>query len=464
MGMQQLSLFPEDLSSAPSGETRGEEEKVHQAAVASKRTEPMVSDLMEQVVDRENMIRAWKRVRANKGSPGVDGMTLGDLTGYLREYWPRIREELLRGEYRPQPVKEVEIPKAGGGTRRLGIPTVVDRVIQQAVLQVLDPIYDPTFSDHSYGFRPRRRAHQAVREAKRHIAEGYGWVVDLDLEKFFDRVNHDILMGRLARRIGDKRVLRVIRRYLQAGVMVNGVVQERWEGTPQGGPLSPLLSNILLDELDKELERRGHRFCRYADDANIYVKSKRAGERVFASIEGFLRERLKLRVNRGKSAVAYYPERTFLGFGFTSGKVLKIKLAEKSLDKFRERVREMTRRSRGVKLERVIKDLQEFLRGWIGYFGLIETPTVLRDLDSWIRRKLRCFMVKRWINNCRTRFKNLVRLGVNEYQARMVAGSRKGPWAMSNMKPLKIALSNRFFAGKGFSSLLNQHQALGKAI
>lgn len=424
----------------------------------------MVSDLMEQVVDRENMIRAWKRVRANKGSPGIDGVTVGDLTGYLREHWPRIREELLKGEYRPQPVKEVEIPKTGGGTRRLGIPTVVDRVIQQAILQVLDPIYDPTFSEHSYGFRPRRRAHQAVKEAKRHIAEGYGWVVDLDLEKFFDRVNHDILMGRLARRIGDKRVLGIIRRYLQAGVMVNGVVQERWQGTPQGGPLSPLLSNILLDELDKELERRGHRFCRYADDANIYVKSKRAGERVFASIEEFLNKRLKLRVNREKSAVACYHERGFLGFGFTSGKTLKIKLAEKSLEKFRERVREMTRRSRGVKLEQVIEDLREFLEGWIGYFCLIETPTVLRDLDSWIRRKLRCFMVKRWINNCHTRFRNLVRLGVNEHQARMVAASRKGPWAMSNMKPLKVALSNWFFAGKGFSGLLNQYQSLGKAI
>jgi RNA-directed DNA polymerase len=464
VGMQQLSLFQEGLPSVLSGEARGREEKVHQAVTASKRTEPMMMDLMEQVVDRENMIRAWKRVRANKGSPGIDGVTVEELTGYLREHWPRIREELLKGEYRPQPVKEVEIPKTGGGTRRLGIPTVVDRVIQQAILQVLDPIYDPTFSEHSYGFRPRRRAHQAVEEAKRHIAEGYEWVVDLDLEKFFDRVNHDILMGRLARRIGDRRVLWIIRRYLQAGVMVNGVVQERWEGTPQGGPLSPLLSNILLDELDKELERRGHRFCRYADDANVYVKSKRAGERVFASIEEFLNKRLKLRVNREKSAVARYHERGFLGFGFTSGKNLKIKLAEKSLEKFRERIREMTRRSRGVKLEQVIGDLREFLWGWIGYFRLIETPTVLRDLDSWIRRRLRCFMVKRWINNCRTRFKNLVRLGVNEYQARMVAASRKGPWAMSNMKPLKIALSNRFFAGKGFSGLLNQYQTLGKAI
>jgi RNA-directed DNA polymerase len=462
--MQQLSLLKEGLPSSSAGEARREGEKVRQAVPASEKAEPMLVGLMEQVVERGNLIRAWKRVRANKGSPGVDGMTVDDLTGYLKESWPRIREELLRGEYQPQPVREVLIPKPGGGTRRLGIPTVLDRLIQQAILQVLDPVYDPTFSDHSYGFRPRRRAHQAVEQAKRYIAEGYEWVVDMDLEKFFDRVNHDILMGKLARRIGDKRVLRVIRRYLQAGIMVSGVVQERWEGTPQGGPLSPLLSNILLDELDRELERRGCRFCRYADDANIYVKSQRAGERVFTSIEGFLWKRLKLRVNREKSAVARYHERGFLGFGFTSGKTLKVKATGKSLDRFKDRVREITRRSRGISLTQVIEELQEYLRGWMGYFRLVETLSVLQDLDSWIRRRLRCFVAKQWINNCHTRYKNLLRLGVNDDQARMVAASRKGPWALSNMKPLKIALSNRFLAGKGFSGLLNQHQALGKAI
>ena len=391
-------------------------------------------------------------------------MTVDEITGYLKENWPRIREELLRGEYRPRPVREVLIPKPGGGTRRLGIPTVLDRFIQQAIQQVLSPIYDPTFSDCSYGFRPNRRVHQAVEQAKRYIAEGYEWVVDMDLEKFFDRVNHDILMGKLAGRIGDKRVLRVIRRYLQAGIMVNGVVQERWEGTPQGGPLSPLLSNILLDGLDKELERRGHRFCRYADDANIYVKSKRAGERVFAAIEGFLFKRLKLRINREKSAVAQYHQRGFLGFSFTSGKTLKVKVAEKSLDRFKERVREITRRSRGISLTQVIREVQEYLRGWIGYFRLVETPRVLEDLDGWIRRRLRCFVAKQWINNCHTRYKNLVRLGVNDYQARLVAVSRKGPWAVSNMKPLKVALSNRFFAQMGFVGLLNRYQALGKAM
>lgn len=461
--MQQLPLIKGDLHSRLKGETRREEGEVRQAIPASERTEPIVTDLMEQVVERENLIRAWKRVRANKGSAGIDGMTVDDLMGYLKENWPRIREELLRGEYRPQPVREVLIPKPEGGSRRLGIPTVVDRFIQQAIQQVLSPIYDPTFSDYSYGFRPSRRAHQAVERAKRYIAEGYEWVVDMDLEKFFDRVNHDILMAELARRIGDKRVLRVIRRYLQAGIMVNGVVQERWEGTPQGGPLSPLLSNILLDELDKELERRGHRFCRYADDANIYVRSKRAGERVFASIEEFLFKRLKLRVNREKSAVARYHERGFLGFSFTSGKTLKVKATERSLERFKDRVREITRRSRGISLTQVIEELQEYLRGWIGYFQLVETLSVLQDLDGWIRRRLRCFVVKQWINNCRTRYKNLIRLGVNDDQARMVAASRKGPWALSNMKPLKIALSNRFLAGKGFLGLLNQYQALGKA-
>lgn len=423
----------------------------------------MVVDLMDQVVNRENLIRALKRVRANKGSPGIDGMTVDDLTGYLREHWRLIRERLLRGDYCPQPVKEVSIPKPGGGTRRLGIPTVLDRFIQQAILQVLDPIFDPIFSTHSYGFRPHRRAHQAVTQAKRYVAEGCEWVVDMDLEKFFDRVNHDILMGRLARRIEDKRVLRVIRKYLQAGIMVNGVVQERWEGTPQGGPLSPLLSNILLDELDKELERRGHRFCRYADDANVYVKSQRAGERVFESIESFLLNRLKLRVNRAKSAVARYHERGFLGFSFTSGKNLKIKLTDTSLRRFKDRIRGITRRSRGIPLAQVMEELFVFLRGWMGYFRLIETLTILKDLDSWIRRRLRCFMVKRWINNCHTRYRNLVKMGVNGLQACAAAASHKGPWAMSNMKPLKIAMPNRFFTEQGFRGLFDQYQALGKA-
>ena len=317
-------------------------------AAASKEAGPIAPALMEEVVRRENLVKALKRVQANKGSPGVDGMTVDELPGYLKEHWPRIRQELLGGTYRPQRVKQVLIPKPGGGTRKLGIPTVLDRFIEQAILQVLTPIFDPTFSPFSYGFRPGRSAHQAVRQAKRYIAEGYEWVVDFDLEKFFDRVNHDILMGRLARRIGDKRVLRLIRLYLQAGVMVNGVVQERYEGTPQGGPLSPLLSNVLLDELDKELERRGLRFCRYADDSNVYVRSQRAGERVKCSLERFLAKRLKLRVNKEKSAVAKPQDRNFLGFSFTFGEQPRIKLSTETLKQVKRRIKLITRRSRGA--------------------------------------------------------------------------------------------------------------------
>jgi len=419
---------------------------------------------MEEVVRRKNLKKALKRVCANKGSPGIDGMGVDELKDYLKAHWPEIREQLLQGQYNPQPVKQVLIPKPGGGTRMLGIPTVLDRFIQQALLQALNPIYDPTFSSYSYGFRPRRNAHQAVRQAKKYIEEGYEWVVDIDLEKCFDRINHDILMGRIAKRILDKRILRLIRRYLQAGIMVHGVVQERYEGTPQGGPLSPLLSNILLDELDKELERRGHKFCRYADDCNIYVRSERAGKRVMDSIERFLDKRLKLKVNRQKSAVAKPQERKFLGFSFTSGKELKIKLSDKALKSVKYRIRKIARRSRGISLLQIIKELSTYLRGWLGYYRLIETPTVLRDLDSWIRRRLRCFVMKKWINNCHTRYKGLRALGVSDKNARPVAASRKGPWVMSNMKPVKVAMPNRFFAERGLLSLLNHYESLAKII
>lgn len=418
--------------------------------------------LMEEVVRKENLLSALKRVRANKGSPGVDGMTVEELPGYVKEHWPRIRKELLRGDYIPQPVKRVTIPKPGGGTRELGVPTTLDRFIQQAILQVLTPLFELTFSPRSYGFRPGKSAHQAVEQAKKYIAEGYAWVVDCDLERFFDRVNHDILMGRLAKRIEDKRLLKLIRRYLQAGVMVHGVVQERWEGTPQGGPLSPLLSNLLLDELDKELEQRGHRFCRYADDCNVYVKTQRAGQRVFDSIEQFLWKRLKLKVNREKSAVAPCHERGFLGFSFTKGKVLKIKLSSKALRGVKHRIKAISRRSRGISLAQMIHQLTTYLKGWMQYYRLVETPTVLRDLDSWIRRRLRCYMAKQWIKNCHTRYKNLVAMGVYEKDARPFATSRKGPWAMSNMKPMKVATPNRFFEELGLVSLSNQHRLVGK--
>lgn len=445
------------LSCSP-GEAREGEGPVRQVMVAPGTAEPAVGATMEEVVGRQNLQRALKRVCANQGSPGVDGMTVDQLKDHLRAHWSETRQQLLDGHYTPQPVRQVLIPKPDGSSRTLGIPTVVDRFIQQALLQVLTPMYDPGFSDHSFGFRPGRNAHQAVRTAKEYIAQGNEWVVDIDLEKCFDRINHDILMGRLARRISDKRILRLIRRYLQAGVMVNGVVQERYEGTPQGGPLSPLLSNILLDELDQELVRRGHKFCRYADDCNIYVRSERSGKRVMETIEGFLWKKLKLKVNRQKSAVARPQERQFLGFSFTSSRWLKIKLADKALKKVKHRIKKITRRSRGISLLQVVKELNAYLRGWLGYFRLIETPTIIRDLDSWIRRRLRCYVMKQWIKNSHTRYQRLRSLGVSAQGAGGIAASRKGPWVLSNAKPLKVALSNRFFAEKGLLFLLDLYE------
>lgn len=461
MAAQQLH-FDWDRPLCSKGEAGGEKGAVCQVKAASGRTEPVKSPVMEEVVRRENLKKALKRVCANKGSPGVDGMTVDKLKDHLKVHWPDIREDLLQGRYKPQPVKQVLIPKPGGGTRMLGIPTVLDRFIQQAILQVLDPLYDPTFSPHSYGFRPGRSAHQAVRQAKKYLEEGFEWVVDLDLEKCFDRINHDILMGRLARKIEDRRILGLIRLCLQAGIMVNGVVQERYEGTPQGGPLSPLLSNILLDELDRELEGRGHRFCRYADDCNIYVRSERSGKRVMDSVERFLSKKLKLKVNRQKSAVARPQERKFLGFSFASAKRLKIKLSEKASKAVKHRIRQITRRSRRITLAQVVKELNTYLKGWLGYYRLIETPTTFRDMDSWIRRRLRCYVMKQWIKNCHTRYKGLRALGVSHTSARPVAGSHKGPWAMSNMKPVKVAMPNRFFTDLGLLSLLDHYGSLVK--
>ncbi len=462
MAAQQLQ-FKWDRPSSSKGEACGEEGKVCQVAAASERTEPVKTGMMEEVVRRENLIRALKRVCANKGSPGVDRMTVDELKNYLKVHWPDIREKLLKGEYRPQPVKQVLLPKSGGGTRKLGIPTVLDRFIQQALLQVLNPIYDPTFSDHSYGFRPGRNAHQAVRQAKKYIEEGHERVVDIDLEKCFDQINHDILMGRLAKRIADKRILRLIRHYLQAGIMVHGVVQERYKGTPQGGPLSPLLSNILLDELDKELERRGHKFCRYADDCNIYVRSERAGKRVMASIENFLVKKLKLKVNRQKSAVAKPQERKFLGFSFTpSSYELKIKLSKESLKNVKYRIKRITRRARRIPLSQVIQELNTYLRGWLGYYRLIEASYVLEELDWWIRRRMRCFVMNQWIKKCSARYKGLRNLGVSDKSALSVAFSRKGPWVISNMKPVKVAMPNSFFAERGLLSLASHYESLSK--
>jgi RNA-directed DNA polymerase len=410
------------------------------------------ASLMEEVCQRENLKEALRRVRANRGSPGVDGMTTDELPNYLREHWPGIREQLLTGTYQPQPVKRVEIPKPEGGVRKLGIPTVLDRFIQQAVLQVLQGRWDRTFSEHSYGFRPGRSAHQAVAQAQKYIAEGSRWVVDIDLEKFFDRVNHDLLMGRVAKRVVDKRLLKLLRSFLNAGVMENGLVGPTEEGTPQGGPLSPLLSNLVLDDLDKELERRGHRFVRYADDCNTYVRSKRAGERVMASITDFLTRRLKLRVNGEKSAVARPWERKFLGFSFTNHHQPKRRIAPKALARFKERVRELTRRTSGRSIGRMVATLSSYLLGWRGYFGFCETPSVLTSLDSWIQRRLRCVVWKQWRRG-RRRFVELIQQGVGKDLAAQTAGSCHGPWRLCKSPALSLALPNAYFRSLGLTKL-----------
>ncbi len=407
--------------------------------------------LIEEVCEKENLKEALKRVRANAGSAGVDGMTVTQLSDYLRENWPRLKEQLLAGTYRPQPVRRVEIPKSGG-TRKLGIPTVVDRFVQQAVLQVLQMRWDPTFSESSYGFRPGRSAHQAVARAQEYIQQGYDWVVDIDLEKFFDRVNHDVLMGRIARRISDKRMLTLIRGFLNSGVMENGLVSPTDEGTPQGGPLSPLLSNLLLDELDRELERRGHRFVRYADDCNIYVKSERAGQRVMEGLKRFLTRKLRLKVNDSKSAVARPKDRKFLGFSFTWGESIKRRVAPSAILRFKERIRELTRRTRGISIERMIGELRTYMIGWRTYFGFCETPSTLNNLDMWTRRRLRCFLWKQWKRG-RVRFKELRERGMGKDLAAATAGSAHGPWRLSNSPAITMALPNAFFSSLGLPAL-----------
>ena len=409
--------------------------------------------LMEEVLEAENLKKALKRVKANKGSPGTDGMTVEQLPGYLREHWPTHRTQLLSGSYRPQAVKRVEIAKPGGGRRKLSVPTVLDRFIQQAVLQVLQGEWDGTFSESSFGFRPGRSAHQAVALAQGYVAEGYGWVVDIDLEKFFDRVNHDMLMARVARRVADKRLLKLIRAFLNAGVMENGLESPSVEGTPQGGPLSPLLSNLLLDDLDKELEKRGHRFVRYADDCNIYVRSERAGIRVMGSVKAFLTRKLKLKVNEEKSAVSKTGERKFLGFRFSAGRQLKRAIAAQALVRFKKRVAGLTRRTRGISLERMVSQLRPYLTGWRNYFGFCQTPSVLRDLDSWVRRRLRCAVWKQWKRGT-NRFAQLRGRGVGKDLAAQTAGSPHGPWHISRSPALSFALPNAYFDALGLPKLL----------
>jgi len=408
---------------------------------------------MEEVIERANLKAALHRVKGNKGSPGIDGMTVEQLPGYLVEHWPALRDQLLQGTYRPQPVRRAEIPKPGGqGTRKLGIPTVLDRFLQQAVLQVLQPDWDRTFSPHSYGFRPHRSAQQAVAQAQQYVAEGYGWVVDLDLEKFFDRVNHDKLLGQVAKRITDQRVLRLLWAFLTAGVLEQGLVSPTAEGTPQGGPLSPLLSNLVLDTLDRELERRGHRFVRYADDCNIYVRSARAGQRVMASLTRFITTTLKLTVNSAKSAVAPPGERTFLGFSFTRPPVPRRRLAPSTVIRLKVKVRGLTRRTRGVSLETMVQQLSIYLRGWRGYFGFCQTPSVLTHLDEWIRHRLRSVVWKQWKRG-RTRFLELRRRGVGLALAANTAGSAHGPWRLSHSRALDLALPKAFFVTLGLPEL-----------
>lgn len=422
-------------------------------AAKRKAESPAREQLMEEVCGRKNCQQALARVKRNKGSAGIDGMTVEGLPAYLKQHWPAIREQLLRGTYKPQPVKRVEIPKPDGGVRKLGIPTVLDRFIQQAIMQVLQGRWDRTLSNYSYGFRPGRSAHQAVAKAQEYIAEGYRWVVDLDLEKFFDRVNHDKLMGKIAKRINDQQLLKLIRAFLSAGVMEGGLVSPVDEGTPQGGPLSPLLSNIVLDELDRELERRGHRFVRYADDSNIYVRSQRAGERVMSSIKQFITKQLKLKVNEQKSAVARPGERKFLGFSFTWQREPKRRIAPKAIARFKHRVRELTQRTRGVSVETMVEQLGRYLTGWRGYFGFCQTPSVLQRLDRWLRRRLRLVVWKQW-KYTRVRFAELRKRGLSKDLAAQTAGSAHGPWRLSNSPALAIALPNTFFVSLGLPNLV----------
>ncbi|HWX91518.1 MAG TPA: group II intron reverse transcriptase/maturase [Terriglobales bacterium] len=449
---QEVLAFPvEGRSDAPKATEQGTE-----THMAKRQSESLAGTerLMEEVCELENCKQALQRVKANKGSPGVEGMTVDELPEYLKQHGLEIGEQLRNGTYQPQPVRRAEIPKPDGrGVRKLGIPCVLDRFVQQAVLQVLQKRWDPTFSDHSHGFRPGRSAQQAVHEAQQYIAEGYGWVIDLDLEKFFDRVNHDRLMAAVAARVADQRMLKLVRAFLEAGVMEDGLVSPVDEGTPQGGPLSPLLSNLVLDELDRELERRGHRFVRYADDCNIYVGSERAGQRVMESVTRFITHRLQLKVNQAKSAVARPGRRKFLGFSFTSDRAPRRRIAPKAIARFKARIREQSRRTRGISLTQMVKQITTYLRGWLGYFGDCQTPSVLQRLETWLRRRLRSAVWKQWKQG-RTRFRELRKRGVGKDLAAQTAGSPHGPWRLANSPALTIALPNAYFAQLGLPPMI----------
>ena len=434
-------------------------QRVHRefSATLKGETDEFEYGSLERILSRENLLLAMKRVISNKGSQGVDGMTVYELKQFLQMNWIRIREDIFNNEYKPMPVRRVEIPKPSGGTRLLGIPTVLDRFIQQAIAQELNLIYDENFSENSFGFRPRRAAKDAIKKAESYINEGYRWVVDIDLEKFFDKVNHDILMYKLSKDIKDKRVLKLIRKYLQSGIMINGIVVSNEEGTPQGGPLSPLLSNIMLDELDKELEKRGHRFCRYADDCNIYVKSKRAGERVMENITSFIEGKLKLKVNINKSAVERPWKRKFLGFtlGIMFGKAYS-SISKQSLKKHKDKLREILSRSNPMTLKQRIIKLNQVNIGWINYYGIAKCKGITVQLDKWIKLRLRMCIWKQW-KKVKTRYKNLKKLGLNHYQAIKFANTRKGYWRVANSAILKTTLTNQFFNDLGLKSLTRQY-------
>jgi RNA-directed DNA polymerase len=416
--------------------------------LANQSEHPVAEGLLERILSSENLRAALKQVERNKGSAGVDGMPVTKLREHLKKHWQKLRASILDGTYRPSPALRIEIPKPNGGKRFLGIPTVVDRFIQQAIMQVLQSIWDPTFSEFSYGFRPGRSAHQAIHQAQKFIRQGYCWVADLDIEKFFDNVNHDLLMRRLREKISDRRVLRLINLYLRSGVIVGDVYHETPEGTPQGSPLSPLLANVLLDLLDKELERRGHRFGRYADDCNVYLRSRRSAERVLSSLSRFLLIKLKLKVNRKKSAAGRVWERQYLGFSFSN--TLRIRVSEKSLERFKAQIRELTRRTRGRNIRKIIEELRKYLNGWKAYYGLSQYRSLFKELDSWIRRKLRCYLWKQW---GRRGYRELRRRGVSRDLAWNTAKSAHGPWRLSHSPALAIALPGKYFDASGLPRL-----------
>lgn len=421
---------------------------------------PQTDQLMEVILSRTNMSEAYERVVKNKGAPGVDGIKTGELKDYLKEHWPRIKRELMEGRYKPAPVRKVEIPKPGGkGIRQLGIPTVVDRLIQQALHQTLSPIFERRFSGNSYGFRPGRNAHQAILKAQEYVAGGKEWVVDIDLEKFFDRVNHDILMSKVAREINDKRVLLLTRRFLQVGIMDKGIETARTEGTPQGGPLSPLLSNIMLDELDKELEKRGYDFCRYADDCNIYLRTQRQGERVMESIKKFLFKKLRLKINEEKSTVAPHWERKFLGYSMTQEEKPRLKIAKESIRRVKEKLKKKFQSGRGQNLRRIIENINPLIRGWINYFKLIEEESSLKDLDKWIRHRLRA-IIWRQMKRTKTRVRVLTGRGIGRDRVWMLIKQQKGPWRSSCSFEMNMAYPNSYFIGEGYISLQSQKKGM----